>query len=58
LTASATVTTPSFPEDCVGDLDEGPHNDNLRDVGRRYADISDLQSCVAYIEDWSRRNAR
>ena len=27
------------PEDCVGDHEEGPHRDNLRDVGRRYADI-------------------
>jgi len=47
-----------IPEDCVGDLDERPHHDNLRDVGRRYADISDLASCVAYIEEWSQRNAR
>ncbi|MDQ2137591.1 isochorismatase family protein [Alcaligenaceae bacterium A4P071] len=27
------------PEDCSGDVEEGPHRDNLRDVGRRYADI-------------------
>ena len=27
------------PEDCCGDMDEGPHNENLRDVGRRYADV-------------------
>jgi maleamate amidohydrolase len=27
------------PEDCCGDMDEGPHWDNLRDVGRRYADV-------------------
>jgi maleamate amidohydrolase len=47
-----------IPEDCVGDLDERPHHDNLRDVGRRYADITDLAACVSYIEDWSRRNAR
>ena len=26
-------------EDCCGDQEEGPHNDTLRDVGRRYADI-------------------
>jgi maleamate amidohydrolase len=25
--------------DCSGDQEEGPHNDTLRDVGRRYADI-------------------
>jgi len=44
-------------EDCVGDLDERPHRDNPRDVGRRHADITDLQTCVGYIEEWSRRNA-
>ncbi len=27
------------PEDCVGDADEGPHRDNLRDCGRRYCDV-------------------
>ena len=27
------------PEECVGDMEEGPHRDNLRDVGRRYADV-------------------
>jgi maleamate amidohydrolase len=26
-------------EDCVGDVDERPHQDNLRDVGRRYCEI-------------------
>jgi maleamate amidohydrolase len=26
-------------DDCSGDMDTGPHNDTLRDVGRRYADI-------------------
>lgn len=29
------------PEDCVGDVDERPHQDNLRDMGRRYAEITD-----------------
>ena len=24
------------PEDCVGDIEEGPHRENLRDIGRRY----------------------
>ena len=28
------------PEDCVGDVDERPHDDNLRDVGRRYCQIT------------------
>ena len=44
------------PEDCVGDHDEGPHRDNLRDVGRRYADISDADTVIAYIEDWRKKN--
>ncbi|HEY0295472.1 MAG TPA: isochorismatase family protein [Bordetella sp.] len=38
------------PEDCVGDLDEGPHRDNLRDVERRYADVTDLKTCIEYLE--------
>jgi len=37
------------PHDCVGDMDEGPHNDNLRDVGRRYADIVDAAAVVEYL---------
>lgn len=44
------------PKDCVGDHDEGPHRDNLRDVGRRYADISTADECIAFIENWSRSN--
>ena len=28
------------PEDCVGDVDEGPHQANLRDVGRRYCEVT------------------
>ena len=38
------------PEDCVGDHEDGPHNDNLRDVGRRYADISTADKVIAYIQ--------
>jgi maleamate amidohydrolase len=37
------------PEDCVGDIEEGPHRDNLRDVGRRYADISTADEVIEYI---------
>jgi len=37
------------PEDCVGDIEEGPHHDNLRDVGRRYADVSSADEVIAYI---------
>lgn len=45
-----------IPEDCVGDHDEGPHRDNLRDVGRRYADISDADTVIEYIETWRKKN--
>ncbi|TAM88764.1 MAG: isochorismatase family protein [Candidimonas sp.] len=38
------------PEDCVGDIEEGPHHDNLRDVGRRYADITNSDEVVHFIE--------
>ena len=38
------------PEDCVGDVEEGPHRDNLRDVGRRYADVVGLESVLAYFK--------
>ncbi len=45
------------PEDCVGDHDEGPHRDNLRDVARRYADISSADACIDEIERWRQKNA-
>ena len=44
------------PEPCVGDVDEGPHNDNLRDVGRRYADVVGLDETLAYLEEVRKRN--
>jgi maleamate amidohydrolase len=44
------------PEPCCGDVDEGPHRDNLRDVGRRYADVVSLDEVLAYIEASGRRN--
>jgi maleamate amidohydrolase len=44
------------PEPCCGDVDEGPHRDNLRDVGRRYADVVTLEEVLAYIETSGRRN--
>ena len=44
------------PEDGVGDHDERPHHDNLRDVGRRYADITDTDSVIEWIEAWRGRN--
>jgi len=45
------------PEDCVGDVEEGPHLSNLRDVGRRYADIVDLRTCLDHIATLPRPNA-
>ena len=38
-----------IPEECCGDLEEGPHRDNLRDVGRRYADVITLQESLEYL---------
>jgi len=37
------------PKDCCGDVEEGPHNDNLRDVGRRYADVMGLNEVIAAL---------
>src|SRR5437667_401839 len=39
------------PEDCVGDIEEEPHRDNLRDIGRRYVDVCDLATVLAYLEE-------
>ncbi len=38
------------PEDCCGDQEVGPHRDNLRDVGRRYADVVTLADVLAHFE--------
>ena len=45
------------PEDCVGDHEEEPHRDNLRDISRRYADISTADALIDYLEEVGRRNA-
>lgn len=42
------------PEDCVGDIEEQPHRDNLRDIGRRYVDVVDLDYTLAYLERWAK----
>ena len=34
----------------MGDVEEGPHKDNLRDMSRRYADVTDSASVIAYIK--------
>ena len=44
------------PEDCVGDHEDTPHRDNLRDVERRYADISSADEVIRRIEAWRGRN--
>lgn len=38
-----------LPEDCSGDAERGPHEDTLRDVGRRYCDIKDRAAVEAYL---------
>jgi maleamate amidohydrolase len=42
------------PEECCGDMEEGPHWDNLRDVGRRYADVVTLADSLSYFEKMGR----
>lgn len=44
------------PEDCVGDYEEQPHKDNLRDIERRYADITTSDDAIQYLEECQRRN--
>ena len=39
------------PEQCCGDMEEGPHWDNLRDVGRRYADVVKLEDVLKYFAE-------
>ena len=36
------------PDECCGDVEEGPHRDALRDCGRRYCDVTTR----AAVEDW------
>ena len=47
----------AVPEDCVGDVEAGPHHDNLRDIGRRYGDIVTLEQTLDYVEQVRRRNS-
>jgi len=44
------------PEDCVGDHEEQPHKDNLRDISRRYVDLSSADALIPYFNDVGRRN--
>ena len=45
-----------MPEPCVGDVEHGPHADNLRDVGRRYADVVGLEETLDYLDAVRLRN--
>jgi maleamate amidohydrolase len=44
------------PADCVGDHDQAAHDQNLADVGRRYADITTADAAISAIEHWRARN--
>ena len=46
------------PHDCVGDHDQAAHDQNLKDVDRRYADIIDSGTAIAAIERWRQANQR
>jgi maleamate amidohydrolase len=46
------------PRDCVGDHDQAAHDQNLKDVERRYADVIDSADAIAAIEEWRIRNDR
>lgn len=46
------------PEDCVGDQHERPHQDNLRDVGRRYCDVTEADAVIDWLDHWRGRNIR
>jgi maleamate amidohydrolase len=46
------------PEDCVGDHDRVAHLQNLKDVERRYADITDSGNVILEMERWRQANAR
>ncbi len=39
------------PEECCGDASETAHNANLDDCNRRYADITDLDSVLTYLNN-------
>ncbi|MDC1116406.1 isochorismatase family protein [Luminiphilus sp.] len=39
------------PADCCGDQDAQAHDNNLQDVGRRYADVVDLQFVLDHLNN-------
>jgi maleamate amidohydrolase len=42
------------PEDCVGDQGRDAHESNLRDVHRRYAEVTSADEVIAYLERMQR----
>ena len=38
------------PEDCVGDQGRDAHESNLRDVHRRYAEVTNSQEVIGYLK--------
>lgn len=38
------------PEECVGDVEKGPHDANLQDIQRRYADVLPVTAVINYLE--------
>ena len=44
------------PEDCVGDREEDSHWSNLRDIGRRYCDVTSCDEVIDYLETRRDRN--
>ncbi|MBM4191858.1 MAG: isochorismatase family protein [Gammaproteobacteria bacterium] len=36
--------------DCCGDAEQGPHDDTLRDVGRRYADVINRETAEHWMQ--------
>ena len=39
-----------LPEDCIGDQGRDAHESNLRDVHRRYAEVTESDEVIAYLE--------
>ena len=42
------------PEDCVGDQGRDAHESNLRDVHRRYAEVTSADEAIAYLQGIAR----
>ena len=38
------------PEECVGDVEQAPHDANLQDIQRRYADVLPLKDVLNYLQ--------